>query len=171
MSATLLAISSDMERLEALLEESGGEVTPAVEEALATWGSNLEGQMENKVDAYAALYQELTLRAEARAKEAKRLMAMAGAGGRAADFLKARLKMVFELHKIKKLETQRFTVSLVNNGGVAPLEICEEAVPIEWCSPPADPPPDKARIRAALEAGELLSFAKLGERGTSLRIK
>ena len=72
----------------------------------------------------------------------------------------------------KKLRTKRFNISINGNGGKQPLRFDNTA--------PGDLPtrfqrtiiePDKDAIRAALEAGEEISFAYLAERENHLRIK
>ena len=84
--------------------------------------------------------------------------------------LKDRLLLFFQAHGIKSLETPRFRVGVQLNGGVAPLVIANpNDVPEDYCKVKVEP--DNQSIRAALEAGTQLPFAKLGERGYSLRIR
>jgi hypothetical protein len=66
------------------------------------------------------------------------------------------------------IETPLFRISIQRNGGKTPIDIHGE-VPQEWCRIRYDA--DKERIRVALEAGESLPFAVLGERGERLVIR
>jgi tRNA U55 pseudouridine synthase TruB len=172
---TLLQLSNDMQALDDLLIANEGDLgAPDVEIALATWARDLEANMENKVDGYAALVTELDRRSDVRHDEAMRMKKLADADEKKADFLRQRLKLVFEIHGIKKLETERFRVSVVNNGGSVPVEVFDESeIPGEYiCVPPPPmPQPDKKLILAALTAGKTVPGARLGERGTHLSIK
>lgn len=167
---TLLELTSDMQRLDDLLFESGGEVTEEIEHALATWASELDAGFDNKVDGYAALICELEARAEVRQKEAARLAKAAKQDDGTADFLRAKLKAVFEQRGVEKIKTRRYTVAIVKNGGKQPLEVDEMAVPDDYLVVPA-PTLDRDRIRTELDAGTELAFAKLGPRGTRLSIR
>jgi hypothetical protein len=112
-------------------------------------------------------------RAEVRKAEAKRLMALAAADEQRARLLKERLKWFFETHGLHTVETARYRLSLSKNGGKAPLILKDEIAPEELpeCFQQVSVAPNTAAIRAALEAGEVLDFAQLGDRGTSLKIK
>jgi hypothetical protein len=100
-------------------------------------------------------------------------MKLAQADENRAKLLKQRLQWFFETHNLKSVETARYKLSLAKNGGKAPL-ILDENVP-------ATQLPERFRrvsidadiiaIRQALEAGEQLGFAQLGDRGQSLRIR
>jgi len=172
MARSLLDISDDMLALDDVLDERGGDVT-GCEQIVDAWFSELGAERERKLDGYAAFIRELEARATARMKEAERLIARHDVDMRKADFLRARLKAFFEVHKLTKVECERATISLVNNGGKAPLLIDERApVPPEFqrCIPERWEP-NKDAIRAALESGNSLTFARLGERGKQLRIR
>ena len=161
MMPTLLELSMDMQRLDHLLAANGGEVTAEVEQALATWASDLDGQFHRKVDGYAAFIRELDHRAEIREGEAERLAKKARADARIASYLRDRLKAVFQDRGIKKLETDRFTVSIANNGGKLPIEVDETDVPEKYLR--FEPRMDREAIRAELQQGIVLPFARLGE--------
>lgn len=168
--STLMELSQDMELLDAMLDSSGGEITPEIEQALDTWASDLDSQFDNKIDGYAALITELAERAKVREEQGARMRAKAAAGENAARHLRNRLKMVFESRGIKKVETQRFTVSVVSNGGKLAMTLDEAALPNTYLMQPP-PVPDTARIRQELESGVMLEFARLEPRGTRLSIR
>lgn len=170
---SLLDISDDLLALESLLAEvadNGGDITEA-ESTLEKWFAEIEADRDTKVDNYAALIRELELRADMRDEEVRRLTARRNIDRANASRLKARLQMFFEEHNLSKLETRRFKVSLVNNGGKIPVVV--------ECSPSALPPSlqrvtidaDKDAIREAIEKGDTIDGCRLGERGRSIRIK
>ena len=171
---SLMQISQDMLALDDLIAECGGDVSdPRVAEAIDAWVAELQGNMSGKVDGYAALITEMERRAEVRLAESARLAARARVDENAAKFLMMRLKTAMDFHGLKKIETDRFTVSVVNNGGKAPVVIDDpHAVPLPMTRTiPARVEPDKDRIRQALENGEAVPGCTLGERGTRLSIR
>ena len=116
---------------------------------------------------------EIEARAEVRIAEAKRLTELANSDKAKVRLLKERLKWFFALHNLKKVETARYKLSLAANGGKAPLVISDSILatdlPERFSRVTVEP--NTTAIREALEAGEELDFARLGERGTSIRIK
>lgn len=170
---TIYEISEDMAALDALLAETGGEITPEAEAAFAAFEAELAANLHSKTDAYCALIAEIDARAAARKAEAKRLADRAKTDERAADALRERLRFVWETRKLGKVETDRFTVSLAKNGGKAPLDIrCGvEDLPAWAVKRETVVTVDKDAIRARLDAGEPLDFASLMERGTRINIK
>lgn len=135
-----------------------------------------EGDVHQKVDGYCALMAEFSARSEVRALESKRLAALASRDANRAESLKERLKAYFTIHSIKKMETPHHSLSLVNNGGKLPVLISESVNPDDLDERfqrtiPAQIEIDKEMVRKALEAGDELDFASLGQRGTRLSIK
>lgn len=70
---------------------------------------------------------------------------------------------------LTEIEAGEYKIKVVNNGGQLPMEVIPEAVPDNFMKIKYEP--DKALIRKALESGEQLSFASLGERGKHLSIR
>jgi hypothetical protein len=128
----------------------------------------LDQDLERKADNYAAFIVEVEKRAEVRRQEADRLLARSKADESQAAWLRAMLKSVFEQRGIKKLETARFRLGVQGNGGKQPLDIFG-LVPDEFMV--AVPQVNREAIRAALEDGRQLEFARLMERGTRLAIR
>jgi hypothetical protein len=170
---TIYQIADDMAALDALLAETGGEITPEAEAAFNAFEAELTNNLNGKTDAYCALIAEIDARAAARKAEAKRLADRAKADERTADALRERLRFVWEQRKLGKVETERFTVSLAKNGGKAPLDIrCGvEELPAWAVRRETVVSVDKDAIRSRLDAGEPLDFASLMERGTRINIK
>lgn len=90
-----------------------------------------------------------------------------------ANRLKERLKGFLDQQGISTLQTQRYKLSLANNGGKLPLILDETIstaqVPDQFCRVSREI--DNDAVRAALESGETLHFARLGRRGQQLRIR
>lgn len=170
---TIYDISEDMAALDALLAETGGEITPEAEDAFAAFEAELAANLHAKTDAYCALIAEIDARAAARKAEANRLADRAKTDERTADALRERLRWVWEHRGLGKVETDRFTVSLARNGGKAPLDIrCGvEDLPSWAVRTETIASADRDAIRARLESGEALPFASLMERGTRISIR
>lgn len=167
---SLYQLTNEMAELDELLasaDPNSPEVLALIQRALA-----LQDEREHKVDAYCSLIAELTARGAARKAEAERLYLNAQRQENAAKSLKYRLLESFKTLGIKKLETDKFTVSVCANGGLVPLELAPNLDPATLPKnfQRVTVTPDTEAIRAALATTEL-SFAKLGERGQHVRIK
>lgn len=163
---TLLDIGNDLMRLNGLLDASDGEITAEVSAEIDAALSDLG----DKADGYAGLIRERELRADARESESKRMALLCTTDRNTAKALRDRLKFVMENTGQRKIETQRFKLSICNNGGKVPLDIHDppEKLPEEYRK--IEYKADTDAIRKALEAGQELPFAVLGTRGTNLRI-
>lgn len=172
MSRTLYDITADMREIDHLLSTLDGDITdPAIDEAITEWLNEMDGDLKNKVDGYAAYITELLALAAARKDEAKRLSERAKVNENAAKHMKARLLWALQERGIDKVETLRYTVSVAKNGGVAPLDVQvgPEQLPPRFQKVTIDA--DNKAIRDAIAAGEEVEGATLMERGVSLRIK
>ena len=192
MSKTLLNITEDMQALDDLLAELGGDVT---DEQVAAYVDQLfkelDGDFNAKVDGYVALIRQNEARAEAQAKEADHLAGMAKRSQANADWLKARLHAVMQIRGMTKAGSTR-QATVCKAGGAQPVVLAVDACNLpphlqRVVLPTVDGETyqaiagvvaarsveaDKAAIRAALEAGDDLGgVASFGERGTYLRVK
>lgn len=153
------------------LEEEGSdeELIASIE---AYFGSLLE-KRDEKLDRYAALITWQESLAASADDEIKRLTKLRDARRNFAKRLKDRAKLYFESQGITKFETPKHKFSVCQNGGLTPVHIddvepesMKDTVFVkqrwEW---------DTDAIRKELEAGKIVPFASLGERGTHLRIK
>lgn len=171
MSQTLIDISADMQALDDLLAEVGGDVTdPKVASIVDAWFEELDHSLSAKVDNYAALISSMRARADVRRAEAERLARRAQVDEASADWLAARLLAALDARGMKKIETDRYAVSVVGNGGKAPL-LLDAEIPAEWTKTVTKVEPDRERIRLAIESGQAVPFARLGERGKRLAIR
>ena len=168
---TLYQLTEEMQALDELLTNAENpdspEIFDAIQRALA-----LQDERERKVDAYCCLIAEITARAVARKAEAERLYLSAQTSENAVKRLKTSLLESFAVLGIRKLETEKFTVTVAKNGGLVPLEmqagLDASSLPKEFQRIVVSV--DSEKVRAALETGTL-DFAKLGERGSHVRIK
>lgn len=171
MKQSLLSLSDDMNALDEILAETGGDLSdPRSEEILSAWEAELESNLSAKVDGYCRFISELEARASARAQEAARLAARAKIDESTASRLRERLRSTWEARSLPAIETANYRVSLAKNGGKAPLDVHGE-VPPEFTKTKTVVEPDREKIRTALEAGERLPFALLMERGSRISIR
>lgn len=121
---SLFEISEDLGFLENFLTEAGGDVTDeAMEAEIDKWLADLGEERDTKIDNYCALYREFIHRGEARNAEAARMASLGSVDINAGERLKARLFNFFDTHGIDRVDTARFRVTRVNNGGALPLFI------------------------------------------------
>lgn len=127
----------------------------------------MDGELEEKADGYAKIMAELDAEAVKFEKEADRLAARAEQLHNRSKILKDRLKAAMILCDRRKFKTDFYSFAICKNGGVAPMEVDATAVPDDYMKKI----PDTSKIREALNAGEILPFAELKDRGEHLRIK
>jgi chromosome segregation ATPase len=183
MMKTIIEISQELIDLENQLEELADnceateEAAERISQIIATFPDKLEStqaERDRKLDNYAGLINELQSRVEIRRSEAKRLSDRASVDENKVKALKSNLQKFFEAHQLKSIDTNRFRLTLAKNGGKLPLFLDSqpaENYPEQYRQTVTVTSPNREAIRAALEAGESLDFARLGDRGQSLRIK
>lgn len=174
--STLLQISKDAEALEDLLDEYAeahdGDITD-IADVIDAWLVENTDDLKVKLDGYVSLILECEARAKARKEESKRVAELAKYDVNLAARLKERIKYFFEQHDLTRVDTTCARITLAKNGGKLPL-IVDGTVPPEQLPQrfqKVSLSADNAAIRDALESGEELEFARLGERGKSIRIK
>jgi hypothetical protein len=125
-----------------------------------------------KVDDYAALIRICETRAETRLAEVERMKKLAVADDALAQRLRQNLILAMQQTKRTKVQTNRFALSVVSNGGKQPVQVTDEtALPEEFKIPVYSVKIDKEAIRAALENGETVDGATLLPRGVRLSLK
>ena len=129
---------------------------------------SIEGEIENKADGYAMIIKNLLAGAEAKEIEAKKMIEKANAEKNRAKLLKQNLYEIMKETGKTKFKTDLFSFSIQKNGGLAPLWVDEDIakIPDKYLKKE----PDNKKIRELLETQEV-SWAKLEERGESLRIR
>ena len=166
---SLYGITTTLSHILDRIMESGAD-SPEVQAELDATLDGLDNALEEKADDYCGLIRELEVRADARVAEAKRIRALADAN--LAQRLKDRLKGAMETTGRLKLTTERFSLSVAQNGGKQPLEIDPTAVAVmDDALVVLKREPNRDAIRAALEAGEQVPGCALLPRGTSLRVR
>lgn len=134
----------------------------------------IEGDIEQKAENTAKIMKNWDSEAEGLEKEADRLMKRAKALRNKSSWCKLGLfKMMKATGKVK-FKTDLFSFGIQKNGGNAPL-IIQEGTSTDDVAPQfvkfLDPVLDNEAIRKALDEGEELEWAHLGDRGESLRIR
>lgn len=108
----LYEITSELSQVTDLLVESGGELTPEIEEALDA----LEGALEEKVERTVHVIRTLEGQAEAARVEADRLKDLQRTRSKAADRLKDYLQAQLRMANVKKIEADTCVVRRQRNG-------------------------------------------------------
>lgn len=148
----LLALGDDLEDRQGFLDTLEG----------------LIGEVEVKADNYAAVISEFDAQCAKIKAEIDRLTAMKNVIEGNVKTMKERLLAAMREMDKTEIKTDLHTFKIQANGGKQKLDIHGE-VPDAYIKVIYEP--DKDKIRAALEAGEELSFAVLMDRGEHLRIK
>lgn len=168
---SLYAITEELKTLVEAFDEFGHASDEAAA-AIAEHTGILIESFDRKIDNYAALIRTCETRAAARAEEAARMKKLAQDDDSLATRLRSAVMQAMKETGQPKVQTTRFSLSIVKNGGVIPIIINNEAeLPEQFRIPIVTISIDKVSIRAALEAGEEVEGAILGERGTRLNLK
>ena len=164
----LFELTSDYLKLLELAEDP--ETDP---EALADTMEGIEGALEDKLDSYAYVLSSLDGDINTVDTEIKRLQDIKKSLVNNKDRIKKNMYSSMVALDIRKINTATHQFTIAKNGGKLPVVIYDgitpEFVPEEYRVTKYDF--DKDAIRAALENGDFIPFAELGERGESLRIK
>ncbi len=123
---TVFTIVDEMERLDALLEESGGELTEEIEEAL----DKVTGQFYDKAEKIGAYILALVAHEATAKAEAQRIRALAKVRSNKVDRLKTYLKFLMESAGKDRVETSTFRIGLYQNSRPS----------IRWTGPGAEIP-------------------------------
>lgn len=167
----LYDIAADYRRLQDMLDAA--DTPEEMRQTLIDTLESLSGDFEDKVENMAALIAEYKATIEGCKAEIVRLSGKAGRAENAIDSIKKYIMAEMQFAGIQKVKAGTWQISIAKNGGKAPIvwddDIEPEDLPEKYRS--ISYKIDTAAVRDALEAGEALDFAKLGERGESLRIK
>lgn len=169
--STLTQLSAEALDLENRLNDAQGDQE---QQEIISGFLEANGQAtEEKLDKYAGYIRDMEARHAFRAEESRRLQHLAKSDSDKIDFLKNRLKVFFQTHKLSKVETPHFRVSLVQNSGkqvlqvIMPAEDLPEELQVRQtlCKANTD------LIRERLENGEQIPGVVLLPREQSIRIK
>lgn len=166
---TLYELGTEWARLETVLLESGGELTPDVEAAFTALGE-LE---RDKVDAYQHVVANLAGHAAACQAEANHLQEKADAALNAAKRVKARLLEYLQARGVKELQGDRWRACVTANGGKQPLTLLVEPEQLPVIYQRVKVEPDTDTLRAGLEGKDpaAVAVARLEPRGSHLRFR
>ena len=158
MKQSLYNITEDQRLINAMLEETGGELTPEIEEAMLITEENFI----SKVEAYGATISEYDAQAEACAQEIKRLQAFKKTCENVSKRMKERISdamMTFDKDKVTagtfRFSFRKSTAAVVEN---------EELIPEEYFR--TERTICRKELMDALKAGEVIAGAMIETRQT-----
>jgi hypothetical protein len=167
---SLYEISSELAALLNMAETQG--MSPEIEEAMQEHTAAMVEAFDEKADNYAALIRTLEWRADGRREEAKRIAALANTDDALVTRLRTALMQAMQATGRTTVQTKRFRLGVVNNGGKLPVEIEDETqLPAQFVVPVYGTKIDRDAIRESLERGEDVPGARLLPRGTRLTVK
>lgn len=147
------------------LEEEGTDV----EEVLSLF-DDLKEDLKEKADGYGRVRANYKAQIDALKTEEKRLAGKRRHLEKIVESLETRLFDAMKLMNTKRIDTDLFSFRIQKNGGVAPVIITEpDMIPPEYLTVTVEP--DLKAIAAYIKETGDISFAEIGERGESLRIK
>lgn len=171
---TLLMIEADEFALGALLCDVGGDVSDEeVAAAVDAWFAELGQERERKLDGYGEFIYEMELRVKAKKERAAQLTARAKTEEARVRYMKDRVLSYLLERGERKVAGPLHTFSVQANGGVTPLVLTVEPenLPSKWRDVVVTYQARTDEIRRALESGDVLPFATIGQRGVHLRIR
>lgn len=137
------------------------------EEAVYDTIEMIEADMDTKADRYAQIIKSMDGDAAQIDAEIKRLQERKASIQKRRDWMKQGLYDSMKATGRTSFKTALYSFAIQGNGGSRPVKLLDE-VPERWRKPGE---PDMSKIREALENGQSLPFAVLGDRGESLRIR
>lgn len=165
--SSIFDLSAELMRIQMMMDETDGEIPPAV----IDWLESAESDFNVKVEGWASVISELEARSKARKDESRRIAELAASDDRRADSMRRILKDVMTQTGQTRVETLKYKIWIQGAGGKPSLQFIEGEVPEEFKTTELVEHINKDLIRERLEAGEQLSFAHLIPKGTILRIK
>ena len=135
------------------LIESGGNLTPELETALAI----NKAELENKARNYGFVVKSLENDVTAIDEEIKRLNALKLSRNKSIDVLKETVKNAMQLYGIEEIKTSTLKLSFRKSESV---EVDPSLLDFKWMNQkPITYAPDKAKIKEAIKSGEAVSGA------------
>lgn len=136
------------------LIESGGELSPEIEQALAI----NKAEIENKARNYGYVVKSLENDVDAIDEEIKRLNALKLARNKTIDVLKTTVKDAMQLYGIEEIKTSTLKLSFRKSESV---EVNQDIISESYCNQKIVLTPDKARIKEAIKNGVCVTGASL----------
>ena len=142
-------------------------------EVLSDTMEGLTGEIEDKADSYACVINTIKGDIDVIDAEIKRLQARKKTLSNSVERIKNHLYTSMVAMDMRKIKTAKHSFSIAKNGGKIPVvytaDVDIDTLPAEFVKIEKSVATDA--VRSYLEAGKELTFARLGERGESLRIK
>lgn len=158
-------------QIDAMLEESVGEITPEIEALMDELIASTDA-VNSKIDAYGHVIDRATKDAATIKERMAHLAARRKAAESKVRGLKQRMQYMMQQRGVNKIEGKYYTFARQNNGGQLPL-LVDEVDPLELDDrfQTTTVALDKSEVRRALDAGEEIEWARYGERGESIRLR
>ncbi len=150
---SLYHITSEQLRINELLEESGGELTPEIEEALMLNAENFEIKADGYIESISR-YKALAEAADVRIKEMQRIKKTSE---NIEKRLKERLLQAMMVMEVDKMEIGLRKLSIRNTSSVNITD--ETHIPAEYII--IEQKYDKTRIKDALKSGDVIPGVEL----------
>lgn len=150
-----------------VFDAEDGEVPPDASKLLHM----LEGGLTKHFEGVASVYRQLLANAESCQKAADSMQAKANKFKADAEWMKAQCKMALETLGLKKLKSPLAHMWIQSNGGNPGIEIDEAQVTDDFKYEYKEVRIDKDKIKATIEAGGSLPFARAKPVGDHIRIK
>ena len=165
-STSLYELVGEYKELFALLTDTDEEDAQVVNDSL----ESVMGAIEIKSQGYVAILDRLDMEINACKKEKEAWAHKLAVRENAVKRLKQRMaEAMIQLGK-DEIQAGNKVIKLKNNGGAKPL-VLEENKEIPQSYMKVILEPDKDKIRKAIEKGEELEFAHIGQRGKHVEIK
>ncbi len=166
---TLFQIGDELRAILELVDETGGELPPTLEQ----WFAEISQDEAAKIDSYYGLCKSLETEATVATAEAEQFQAKAKARTNAVKGLKDRMKLYLENQGRKEAvgTSGRKACVQANGGKVAMTMTVTDPLQLPTAYQKITIVPDTEGIRSVLEGGGELEFAKLEPRGTHLRFR
>lgn len=163
--ATLYEITGKYGLLMERLEEEGTDV----EEVLSLF-DDLKEELKEKADGYGRVRANYKAQIAALKDEEKRLAEKRRHIEKIVESMESRFFDAMQKLNVRRVDTDLFSFRIQKNGGAAPVIITEpDKIPTEYLTVTIKP--DLKAIAAYIEETGDVSFAELGDRGESLRIR
>lgn len=158
MKQNLFQITADQRLLIEALEETGGEITPEIEAAMAITAENFE----RKAEAYSATIAECKATEAAIADELRRLTAYRKTMQNIQARMRERLTEAMKVFEVQKMTAGTYRLSLRRSTAVAITD--EEAIPDSFFE--YEPKLKRDELRKALLEGAQIEGAQIEEKTT-----
>lgn len=166
MDGTLFSLIGEYKELYALLTDADEEDQQVVEDTL----EGVKFEIEKKSEGYLTILERLDMELSAAEKQKEFWTKVVEARKKGKKWMLQHLTDAMMMLGTDEIQAGAKKFKLVNNGGKLPLVLDEnKEIPQSYMKVILEP--DKDKIRADLEKGEILDFAYIGERGKHIKIK